>query len=247
MSERAHQRATKKILIVKTGEPVPSVLERRGHFADLIMETIGEAWSGTYASFDARTEAPPDPRDADALVITGSAANVPDREPWMLSTEAWLREVVRLGVPTFGICFGHQILAQALGGEVQRNPRGREIGTIDVERHADDPVFDGIPASFTAHATHVDTVVRLPDSAVALAKSDLDDHHTIRFTETCYGVQFHPELDADVMRAYVEHRREILAAEGFTVDALHAAIAEETLGRATLHNFIRYVIPRRAR
>jgi GMP synthase (glutamine-hydrolysing) len=180
------------------------------------------------------------------VVITGSSANVPNREPWMLETEAYLREVVRLSVPVFGICFGHQMLAQALGGEVQKNPRGREIGTIRVARLADDPLFDSLPEAFEANATHVDTVVKLPPGAVPLAKSDLEDHHAIRFSETCYGVQFHPELDADVMRGYVEHRWEILASEGFAVESLHAQIAEAEFGRRTIRNFIHHILPRGA-
>jgi len=229
-----------------TGEPVPAVRERRGEFADLITETIGETWDGEFTSFDPRTDEPmPDPAEVEAIVITGSSANVPNREPWMLASEAYLREVVRLGVPTFGICFGHQILAQALGGEVRRNPRGREIGTRRIHRFEDDPIFDGMPDVFEAHITHVDTVAVLPSGAKALAKNDLEDHHAIRFNETAYGVQFHPELDADVMRGYIEHRWEILASEGIAVDALHAAIEEVEFGARTLVNFIRHIVPRR--
>ena len=93
---------------MKTGEPVPRVAERRGQFAELIREAIGDAWSGGYEVVDVRSEEPPSPDAAAAFVITGSAANVPHREPWMLKTEAWLRGVVAHGTPTFGICFGHQ-------------------------------------------------------------------------------------------------------------------------------------------
>ncbi len=235
----------KKIFIIKTGEPVPKVLERRGHFSDLIVETIGEAWRHGYASFDARTdEPPPDPREAEAFVITGSAANVPDRAPWMLKTEEYLRHVVKLGVPTFGICFGHQILAQALGGEVRKNPRGREIGTRQIKKIAHAPIFEGIPDEFKASVTHIDTVATLPSGTTVLAKNDFDDHHALRFSETCYGVQFHPELDADVMRGYVEHRWDTLAAEGIVVDELHRSIEECEFGSRTLINFVHHVIPR---
>jgi GMP synthase (glutamine-hydrolysing) len=171
-------------------------------------------------------------------VITGSAANVPDRAPWMLRVEAWLREVVASGTPIFGICFGHQILAQALGGEVQRNPRGREMGTLRIERTAPAPIFDGLPDLFEAHVTHIDSVVRLPPGAESLARSDREEYHAIRFAEACYGVQFHPEMDADVMRAYVETRREIRGAEGFAVDDMLAGIREAEAGRRTLQNFV---------
>jgi len=229
------------IVVVRTGEPVPRVRERRGEFHDLIRDAIGEAWAGRYEVVDVRAEggAHPAPDAADAFVITGSAANVPDREPWMLGAEAWLREVVAAGTPTFGICFGHQLLAQALGGEVQRNPRGREMGTVPVERRGHDPLFDGVPERFEANVTHVDSVVRLPPGALSLARSALEDHHAVRFAEACYGVQFHPEMDAEVMRTYVEARRGILDAEGFAVDAMLASVQEAEHGRETLRNFVR--------
>jgi GMP synthase (glutamine-hydrolysing) len=188
---------------------------------------------------------PPPPDAAAAFVITGSAANVPDRLPWMQRTEAWLRGVVEHGTPTFGICFGHQILAQALGGEVQRNPRGREMGTILVERlpspptHPElAPIFADLPPRFLAHVTHVDSVVRLPPGAEPLARSEREEYQAIRFSETCYGVQFHPEMDAEVMRAYVDTRRAILAAEGFDVEEMLAAVREVEAAQ-TLRSFVR--------
>jgi GMP synthase (glutamine-hydrolysing) len=232
------------IVIVRTGDPVPSVAATRGSFAELIERAASVQHPGGFEVFDIRTEAPPDPRSAAAFIITGSAANVPIREPWMLVAEAWLREVVSAGTPTLGICFGHQMLAQALGGDVQKNPRGREIGTIRIERVAEDPLFDGLPATFEVNATHIDTVVVLPPRATALARSPLDDHQAIRFTETCYGVQFHPEIDADVMRAYFEARREILATERLEVDAMLAGVTHAHEGRQILRNFLQHIVRR---
>lgn len=232
----------KPILIVQTGDPVPSVESRRGPFAKMIRDTIGPLWEGEYAVTDARKDEPPPPADFAAIVITGSSANVPTREPWMLRTEAWLRAVVPTGLPTFGICFGHQILAQALGGEVVRNPRGREIGTKKITRRAHAPIFDGLPDELHANVTHLDTVSRLPPGATSLAFSPLEDHHAIRFSETCYGVQFHPEIDGDIMRGYIEMRREILLAEGLDADALHRDARDADAGAETLRNFVRYFL-----
>jgi GMP synthase (glutamine-hydrolysing) len=232
-------KTSKKIVIVKTGEPVPKVAEARGQFADLIAAAIGPAWEGGYDVVDVRTEDPPAPGAAAAFVITGSSANVPDREPWMLRTEAWLREVVGSGVPTFGICFGHQILAQALGGEVRRNPRGREIGTLQIAKVAHDPILEGVPERFEANVTHVDTVARLPAGAEVLARSSLEDHHAIRFARACYGVQFHPEIDGFVMREYLVARRDVLEGEGFAVDRMMAEVGEGEPGRRALRNFVR--------
>ena len=227
------------ILIVQTGDPVPSVAARRGPFAQMIRDAIGPHWEGEYRVEDVRAGDPPSAEGVAAIVITGSASYVPDREPWMIRTEAWLRDVVAAGVPTFGICFGHQILAQALGGEVIRNPRGREMGTQTIAKRADDPIFEGVPSEFRANVTHLDTVGRLPPGAVSLARSPMEDHHAIRFTETCYGVQFHPEIDGENMRGYIAARRETLISEGIDADRLHADVTNGEAGTRALHNFVR--------
>jgi GMP synthase (glutamine-hydrolysing) len=157
----------------------------------------------------------------------------------MLAAEAFLREVVTAGIPTLGICFGHQLLAQALGGEVVRNPRGREIGSIEVHTTDDDPILDGIPSPFVANATHLDTVSKLPPGAKALARSTRDDHQIIRFTERVYGLQFHPEIDRFIMAAYLDARRAILETEGLDVDGLTSASTEAPFAIRVLENFVR--------
>jgi GMP synthase (glutamine-hydrolysing) len=232
---------SRKITIVRTGEPVPPVRAARGEFHDMIQRAIGDAWAGDYDVVDVRPDdaAFPAPGSTSAFVITGSAAYVPDREPWVLRTEAWLRTVVEAGTPTFGICFGHQLLAQALGGEVQKNPRGREMGTVLVERCGEDPIFAGAPRRFAANVTHLDTVLRPPPGAVVLARSAKDDHQALRFSAACVSVQFHPEMDGEVMRGYVEARREALDAEGFGVEAMLAEAGDAAWGREALRSWAR--------
>jgi GMP synthase (glutamine-hydrolysing) len=227
---------------VKTGDPVPAVEARRGPFAKMISDTIGSLWQGEYQVADARTEELPRSDGFAAIIITGSSANVPTRDAWMLQMEAWLRDVVSAGVPTFGICFGHQILAQALGGQVVRNPRGREIGTKKIAKRLHVPIFEGLGDELEANVTHLDTVERLPEGAVSLACSPLEEHQAIRFSETCYGVQFHPEIDADIMRGYIETRRQILLSEGLDADRLHAEVSDASAGAETLRNFVRHFV-----
>jgi GMP synthase (glutamine-hydrolysing) len=234
--------ADKPILIATTGDPVPSVWSSRGSFGELIEQAMGSAWSGPFQRFDARVEPPPWPLDVAAIILTGSASNVPDREPWVLQTEAWLRRVVSNDVPTLGICFGHQILGQALGGTVEKNPRGREMGTIQIERAIDDPLLEGLPRRFAANATHLDAVVVPPPSAILLAGSALDPHQILRFAPRAYGVQFHPEMDGDVMRQYIEARRAALTDEGFDADAMTGAVTDTAAAQSILWNFARHIV-----
>ena len=230
------------LVILVGGEPVPGVLATRGGFADLIEGAAREAWSGRWNRVDLRDGSPlPSPGDIAGVVVTGSASSVTERAPWMLRVEEYLRMLVRERVLTFGICFGHQLLGQALGGSVARNPRGREIGTVDLEILASDPILDGVVAPLRANTTHVDTVDVLPPGATVLARTRLEPHAAVRFAETAWGVQFHPEIDAEVMRGYLTARREVLAEEGIDADALLASADDAVAGRATLRRFAEIV------
>jgi GMP synthase (glutamine-hydrolysing) len=181
----------------------------------------------------------PGPRDADAFVITGSASSVTERAPWMLRAERLVRAIVDARVPLLGVCFGHQMIAQALGGSVERNPRGREIGTVRVTRVADDPIFAGLPRTFDGNATHVDAVTRLPRGARLLASTALDEASAFAIGDRVRAVQFHPEFDADVVRAYVRARFDVIAGEGLDPAATLAGIHTGTRGRAVLPSFLR--------
>ncbi len=215
-----------RLVVLKTGDPVPKVAETRGQFADLIAQTVGELWKGDWSAVDVREEPPPDPDSAAAFIITGSSSSVTERAPWMLRAEEWIRNAHAKQTMIFGICFGHQLIGQALGGNVEKNPRGREIGKVTVERIANDPIFSGLPNSFDVHATHVDSVVTLPPGATLLAKTALEPHAAFAIGRNIRAVQYHPEIDAEVMREYLKARWEIVKAEGLDIDAIFARVSD---------------------
>jgi len=211
--------------VLVTGNPVPGVEARRGTFAELIVATLGHAWSGPVVERDARRGELPALRDIGALVITGSPESVASRAPWIVEAEQAVAEIVRAGVPTLGICFGHQLMGQALGGLVEPNPRGREMGTVELAVLAEDPLLGAPGAPFVANMSHRDSVTRLPPGARVLARSEREPNAAVRFAELAWGVQFHPEFDGDVMRGYIEARRDTLRNEGTDPDALAAVDA----------------------
>jgi GMP synthase (glutamine-hydrolysing) len=220
--------------ILVTGDPVEGVARARGTFADLFRLQLGGVWDGDFRLLDARRGELPKASELSALLISGSAESVTSRAPWILEAEAALRELVADGVPTLGVCFGHQLLAQALGGLVEENPRGREMGTVELRLLADDPMVAGLPERFVANMSHRDAATRLPDGAVRLAASALDPNALVRFRERSYGMQFHPEFDGGVMRGYIEARTPVLSAEGIDAGALaaeDAPLAAELLRR----------------
>ncbi len=235
-----------KIIILRCGDAAKEVSVRRGEFGDWIRSGVGDAWSGDWGEHDLRTElAPPPPNAARAFILTGSASNVTERAPWMLRAEPYLRELVSSDAAVFGICFGHQILAHALGGRVAKNPRGREIGTVHVTKTADDALWSGVPEPFLVNATHLESVLELPRGARLLATTSLDPHAAYAMGERVRCVQFHPEIDGAAMRGYIAARADVMRAEGLDPDAA-LANAQDGHGARLLQAFVcNFVTPHR--
>lgn len=229
----------KPIAILIAGDPVPLAKERRGSFEAMIRRIGGEDQG--WLAADLRTDTPlPQPAHIAAAIVTGSASSVTDREAWTLRGEELLRQLVSAQVPVLGICYGHQMLGQALGGLVEKNPRGREIGTVKVEQLESDPIL-GEGRRYPIQATHVDSVTQLPPGARVLATTALDPNAAVRFGEHTWGVQFHPEFDSEVIRAYIETRRDLLTAENLDPDRLLRQVTETPAGPQILQRFIAYV------
>ena len=217
-------------------------MRRHGGFPHWIRTAAGLA-RGELEAVDVQSgEVPSSHRDYAGVLVTGSGAMVSDREAWSERAADWLRDAAHDGAHVFGICYGHQLLAHALGGEVGDNPRGREMGTVAIDLHphaGDDPLFAGLPARFAAQATHLQSVLAPPPGATVLAASDLDDAHAFRWGEDAWGVQFHPEFSAGHMRGYIAARRDALAAEGHDALALHDAVRAAPDARRVLRRFVR--------
>jgi GMP synthase (glutamine-hydrolysing) len=229
------------LCILVTGDPVARTQSRVGGFANLVRAGLAGAWDGGFVEVDARAvESLPDSSGFAGLIVTGSASSVTERAPWILRTEEYLARAVQRqhAVPVLGICFGHQLLGQALGGMVERNPRGREMGTVKFEIVADDPILDASITPPLAHATHVDSVTVLPKGARILASTALEPHAAVRFGERAWGVQFHPEFDEQVMTEYIETRSALLAEEGRDPAAMLAGVGAARAGAVVLRRFV---------
>lgn len=230
----------KPLLIVKTGATRPALRARRGDYEDWIAAGLGLGPGRVEVASVFEGDPLPAPEDVSGAVITGSSAMVTDRAGWSERTGVWLRAMVTAGRSVLGICYGHQLLAEVLGGRVARNPLGREMGSIEVALldGADlDPLFRVCPPTFLAQSTHVESVLELPAGARGLARSPADPHSAFAVGDRAWGVQFHPEFDAEVMRFYLRERREVLVGEGLDPDALLDATDESPQGPALLGRY----------
>ena len=229
-------------LILETGQPA-APLRRLGGFPHWIRVAAGLA-ADEAVVVNVEAGAPlPARGEFTGVLVTGSAAMVTERHGWSERSAQWLREAAHAGTPLFGICYGHQLLAHALGGEVGDNPAGREMGTIALELHADaahDPLFAGLPTQFAAQATHLQSVLRTPAGATVLARSAQDGCHAFRWGAHAWGVQFHPEFSARHMRGYVLARRDALTREGLDPATMAAGVRATPLARRVLRRFVRH-------
>lgn len=230
------------IVILKTGSTLPHLLQARGDYEDWIAEAFARPAIETCRI--AEGAALPDPSVPRGVLITGSSAMVTDHLEWSERAARWLPEVLRRETPILGICYGHQLLAHALGGEVDLNPRGREIGSIEValtDEGARDPLLGALGRTLHVNASHRQSVLRLPERALRLGASALDANQAYSIGPRAWGVQFHPEWDHDVIRAYLEDRAAILRDEGLDPDALLRAVRPSDHGRAILRRFAEIV------
>jgi GMP synthase (glutamine-hydrolysing) len=216
-------------LIVETGQPLRS-LKRHGGFSHWIRVAAGlEAGEAVVANVE-RGDALPAHGDFAGIIVSGSSAMVTDRADWSERAAGWLRH--------------------ALGGEVAYNPAGRESGTVRIDLHppaAQDPLFAHLPEGFMAHTSHVQTVLRAPEGATVLARSQRDGCQAFRWGERAWGVQFHPEFATHHMRGYVVARAEHLRSTGQCPVRIQREVTAAPQARTLLRRFVRHARQARAR
>lgn len=161
------------------------------------------------------------------LVLGGHMGANDDAEfAWLADTKALVREAAAEGVPTLGICLGHQLVAVALGGEVVVNPLGQQLGVLEIGWS--EPLLGERPAR--GIQWNNDIVDRLPDGAVALARTERGELQAARFAGSVWGVQLHPEADVAVVTPWADADR---ATQGDAV--VDAALADVEAAGPRLH------------
>lgn len=138
----------------------------------------------------------------DGAIISGSQSSVYDDRPWIRTLSLWVEGAIADGLPILGVCWGHQLLAQILGGTVKG--RAYELGYVQISQEKEDPLWNDIPDPFTVFATHSDHVVAMPPDATLLAANETGVQ-AFRYKQV-YAVQFHPEYDLRTAKAMIQSK-----------------------------------------
>jgi len=224
-----------KIGILETGEVHPDLKARHGDYPAMFAALLGAADPALeFATVRVVVgEVPTSPSQADAWLVTGSHHGVYDDLPWIEPLKAFLRACVAAGVPIVGVCFGHQILAEALGGRAAKSDRGWGLGVQDYEVTARAGWMAALPDRFAVRALHQDQVVRLPPDATVLARSAHCEYAALAYGDPerpfALSLQPHPEFDADFMDELIALRAGT-AFPGEAAPAARASLAREVHG-----------------
>ena len=232
----------KPVLIIRTGQAPAAIRSRHGDFPHWFRLVAGLRRERVQVVDVAAGESLPPADTVAGAIITGSAAMVTEQLPWSEHTAGWIRDAMAVELPLFGVCYGHQLMAHALGGRVDYLPGGREIGTQPIELspgHDSDPLTRVLRGNFRAHTTHEQSVLEPPAGATILARSARDPHQFLRYGPNAISVQFHPEFNAEVMRAYIRRRRIELRREGADPERIFNAVSATPMARRLLRQFAR--------
>lgn len=198
----SHRAAAPRIAILQTGIPPAELVDRFGRYDAMFARLLGDGF--VTETFDVPAGAlPADPSAFAGMLVTGSSAGVYDDLPWIAPLSDFLR-AARGRTRLAGICFGHQIMAQAFGGQVIKSPKGWGLGLHEYEVQARAPWMDGA-TTIRVPASHQDQVVALPPDARVLAASDFAPYGMLDYADgTAMSIQLHPEFSAGFAAALVK-------------------------------------------
>ena len=194
----------RKLAILETGAPPPGPRKTFGDYPAMFRDLLGHD-SYSYTTFDVLAGALPSRiEDHDAYLVTGSSAGVYDPLPWIDPLKAFLISA-KGRAPLVGICFGHQIMAEAFGGKVIKSPKGWGMGLHSYEVRRTNAWMDP-SRTIAVPASHQDQVVTLPPGSAVLAASDFTPFGMLAYGDHAVSMQLHPEFEPDYAKALIEDR-----------------------------------------
>ncbi|MCC3704108.1 glutamine amidotransferase [Rouxiella badensis] len=200
------QSPLKPLLILQTGQAPDPIRAVHGNFPQMFIRQ-GNIDTQQVVIIDLQAgERPLPPQHYAGAVITGSRSMVTEHLDWSEDAADWIRQAMLIDLPMLGACYGHQLMAYALGGTVDYHPQGIEVGTEEIEllpAGEKDALVSSLPSRFNANLIHLQTVLTPPTCAKVLARSSHDPHQILRYGPNAFSTQFHPEFSAAIMKTYL--------------------------------------------
>lgn len=206
-----------KIGILETGLP-PEELDTYSDYGNMLKNFITRVDNSEGFEFEIYTvvkgHLPESALDCDGWMITGSKHGVYENLPWMLSLQGLIREAHATGLPMVGICFGHQLIAEALGGTVEKSPKGWGVGLHDYSLTPQAPEWMQTDSGgFTLNALHQDQISRLPEGSSVVASSEFCEYAALLYGDSIITFQGHPEFSIAYETDLIELRKSTVIPE----------------------------------
>ena len=207
-----------KVAILETGRPPGTLADAFGDYPAMMKQLLGDGFE--IETFDVQAGPLPDPAAHHAYLITGSPAGVYDPLPWIAPLQDFIRSAD--GAKMVGICFGHQVMAEALGGHVEKSDKGWGAGLHHYRVIRGEPWMDDA-RSIGAPASHQDQVVVQPPNTDIVATSPFTEFAALAWTDRpAISFQFHPEFSPAFAKALIEQRYDIVPDPDAAIASLDA-------------------------
>lgn len=207
-----------KLAIIETGRPPGQLVEQFGDYPSMFRAMLGNGFE--FESFDVQAGELPDNGAHHACLITGSPAGVYDPLPWIPTLMDFIRSAKDCKM--VGICFGHQVMAEALGGHVEKSDQGWGAGLHRYNLVRPEPWMDGA-STIAAPASHQDQVVVQPPNAEIVAESGFTPFAALAWTDRpAISFQFHPEFSPAYAKALIEKRYDVVPDPDAAIASLDA-------------------------
>jgi len=206
------------LAILETGKPPGDLAATYGDYPAMFRELLGMAGP----SYDVEAgEFPNDPGDHDAYLLTGSPAGVYEGLPWIGELIAFLKRA-KGKAKLVGVCFGHQVMAEAFGGHVEKSAKGWGAGLMTYPIVSEQPWMDNVPL-ISVPASHQDQVVLQPPNTEVIASSLFTPYAALAWIDQpAISFQFHPEFEPAFAKALIEQRYDRVPDPGAAIASLDA-------------------------
>ncbi|TQI82367.1 GMP synthase (glutamine-hydrolysing) [Serratia fonticola] len=231
----------KPLLLMQTGDAPALIQQEQANFEQMFLQQGNIAADRVHIVHLPAGQTPLPPESYCGVVITGSPAMVTERLPWSEQAAEWLRQAMEIRLPIFGVCYGHQLLAYALGGEVGYHPQGMEVGTLEIEllpAACNDRRLAILPPRFKANLIHSQSVLTPPPGAEVLARSQHDAHQILRYGDNALTTQFHPEFNGAAMLHYLNWLSEYDPANQQTYRLKQQQVSDTPFSQMLLQGFV---------